>query len=296
MSIENKCTPVNAQIDFSDPEQLPRNNAAAVILKRRPIIPEFRAMFPECCPEDGHHICPQCRTPIHLHQDGVTLVCERCKRWAHQRVWDLEVIKNNWQRYGGWRRGQNHQAAQLRILIAPEDRNDWARQLELVRSALRWAQAGFPVFPVHSIDHNGNCTCGNLACESAGKHPWLKRGLLEASKDPVRIIEWWSYYSAANVSAAMGDDSGVFVLDVDGEEGAANLAALEEKHGKLPDTFRVKTGSGGSHYYFKIPPGMRITNSPGDLPDKIDVRGTGGYVLVPPSNHHSGGKYEYANY
>jgi hypothetical protein len=43
----------------------------------------------------------------------------------------------------------------------------------------------------------------------------------------------------------------------------------------------VRTPSGGLHFYFTAVEG--ITNSPGNLPAGIDVRGLGGYVIAPPS-------------
>jgi hypothetical protein len=76
-----------------------------------------------------------------------------------------------------------------------------------------------------------------------------------------------------------GERSGVFVLDVD-DLGA--LAKLEAAIGALPATKAVRTPSEGLHLYFQHAVG--ITNRPGALPGGIDVRGEGGYVLVPPSS------------
>jgi hypothetical protein len=64
----------------------------------------------------------------------------------------------------------------------------------------------------------------------------------------------------------------------------------------LPTTLRARTGSGGLHLWFKMPAdGLDITNR-GRLRwdgqrTGLDVRGTGGYVVAPPSGHYSGGTY-----
>ena len=43
-------------------------------------------------------------------------------------------------------------------------------------------------------------------------------------------------------------------LDVkSGVNGKASLKSLEAQHGHLPQTYRVRTPSGGEHLYFKMP-------------------------------------------
>jgi hypothetical protein len=107
-----------------------------------------------------------------------------------------------------------------------------------------------------------------------------------------RIIRaWWKRYSRANVGIRTGAESGLVVLDVDGDDGLASLRGLVSVHGKL-DAAWARTGSGGWHGYMAHA-GEHLGNSQGQLGTGLDVRGDGGYVVAPPSLHASGGRYHW---
>jgi len=91
---------------------------------------------------------------------------------------------------------------------------------------------------------------------------------------------------------ATGQASGVFVIDVDGDAGKASVNKWIIEGMMLPPTLTVKT-SKGWHLYFRVPVGVVVGNSQGTLANGIDVRGDGGYVMVPPSVHASGVKYAF---
>jgi len=81
-----------------------------------------------------------------------------------------------------------------------------------------------------------------------------------------------------------GKKSGVVVLDVDVDDGGLeSLTKLERAGDPAPKTARARTGGGGIHIYFRNPKGTEIRNSAGLLGPGLDVRGEGGYVVVPPS-------------
>jgi hypothetical protein len=108
-------------------------------------------------------------------------------------------------------------------------------------------------------------------------------GLYDATTDPRKIHAWWNRWPDANIGMPTGERSEVFVPDIDV---LAALAKLEKEHGKLPSTLQIRTPSGGIHFYFRHVEG--VTNSSGGLPEGIDVRGEGGYVLLPPSTTAEG--------
>lgn len=163
--------------------------------------------------------------------------------------------------------------------------------MNLRDSALRYAEAGIPVFSVHHPTEEG-CSCGDEECESPGKHPATANGFKDATTDRDQIEQWWDEMPEANIGVPTGQRSGVGVLDVDGPEGEDELGALELEHSELPETIRAATGK-GEHVYFALPDDCEIGNSVGELGEGLDVRADGGYVVVPPSQHASGRRYEW---
>lgn len=128
-------------------------------------------------------------------------------------------------------------------------------------------------------------------CRPGGKSPLTARGLLDATTDRATIEQWWKRWPDANVAVRTGRESGIVVLDVDGGDGLESLRRLEAENGPLPVTTSVVTPRGGQHYHFEHP-GFEIRNSAGVLGVGLDIRGDGGYVLVPPSVGADGRRYE----
>lgn len=126
------------------------------------------------------------------------------------------------------------------------------------------------------------------------KTPLVKEWQRLATSDLGQLETWAVQFPGCNWGMATGLGSGVFVLDVDGEPGVAALLAYQEKGHWLPNTLSVTTGK-GSHVYFRWPEGQTIRNSAGKLAKGLDIRGDGGYVVIPPSVHPSGEPYLYGD-
>lgn len=100
------------------------------------------------------------------------------------------------------------------------------------------------------------------------------------------------HFNGHNLGLPTGAENGIVVVDVDPKNGGwESLAELEKQYGKLPDTLRSNTANGGAHFFFRHPGGF-VGNGAGiyDKPG-VDVRGDGGYVVVPPSILDSDKKY-----
>lgn len=146
----------------------------------------------------------------------------------------------------------------------------------LLEHALTYAGRGWPVLP----------------CAPRGKRPLIRGGVHSATTDPETIRRWWSRWPEANIGLACGAVSGLVVIDVDGDQGAASLEALEHSHGPLPATLTARTGR-GAHHVYRLPAGAVIGCSTGRLGEGIDIRGDGGYVIAAPSVHPSGTVYRW---
>jgi hypothetical protein len=147
---------------------------------------------------------------------------------------------------------------------------------DLGEAALQYARHGLRVFP----------------CEARGKRPLTKHGCLDATTDLGQIRGWWRRWPRANIGLATGAGPGWLVVDLDGAEGEANWAGLADRYGHS-ETLEQATGGGGRHLVFAYPAERELGNSAGKLATRIDTRGKGGYILVPPSAHPSGRSYRW---
>lgn len=92
----------------------------------------------------------------------------------------------------------------------------------------------------------------------------------------------WFKDPETGVGLVTGKCSGVIVIDEDSYKKAS------ENNLTLDTPLKVMTGGGGKHYYFKYKDG--VTNSV-DHSRAIDVRGEGGFVVLPPTVHPNGKNY-----
>ena len=155
--------------------------------------------------------------------------------------------------------------------------------------ALAYAEQGWRVLPLHT-PAPGGCSCRRTDCSKPGKHPRTRRGVNNASTDPGQVHEWWRRWPAANVGIATGE---LVVIDVDHPDGRRALERLQREHERLPETLRARSAR-GEHVYFAAA-GRAMPSSVGRIGAGLDVRGTGGYVVAPPSRHASGQIYTWSH-
>lgn len=144
----------------------------------------------------------------------------------------------------------------------------------LTDAALEWAALGIPVFP----------------CAPVTKSPLTANGFYDASTDPETVKQLFSLSGEDTlIGARMGEASGLFAVDLDiYKPGAAGKAAQQYMaqliaDGLMPDTQRHKTMSGGLHVIY-----ASDTTWPNCKPsDGVEVKGEGGYIILPPSKGYS---------
>ena len=165
---------------------------------------------------------------------------------------------------------------------------DTGRATLLVDAALAYAKRGIKVFPVHSTDVAGNCSCAKPGCGSPGKHPRTAHGLHDASSDPQQIRTWWRRWPEANIAMDCGASERVVVDidDKDGRPGPDSWSLAKQGLGaQVDDTTTVATPSGGMHVHYWAD-GHDIASGNDRLGRGVDIKAKGGYVLLPPSMVH----------
>jgi hypothetical protein len=133
-------------------------------------------------------------------------------------------------------------------------------------AALKYAASGWRVHPL----------------KPDGKEPLLRHGVHDASTDCALIEQWWGRWPNANIGVATGPGA-IDVLDVDTKHNGRGLELAEQARnaGLLSGwTGVVETPSGGLHIWF--PPSGNGGGAIGKRRD-LEVKGAGGYVLMPPS-------------
>ena len=167
--------------------------------------------------------------------------------------------------------------------------DDIARHSTNLAIALQLAEAGTPVF---------HCLPSGLRI----KQPMTKRGHHDATTDRDKILQYWKGRPDALVGIPTGTESGVWILDVDGEAGRHSLNGLLARlgRGSIADLTRCvsRTPSGGLHLIFSLQPGERPRNRARDIGAGLDTRGvredggSAGYFIAPGSVLPDGRKYE----
>lgn len=115
------------------------------------------------------------------------------------------------------------------------------------------------------------------------KTPHTPNGFKDATADWEKIVEWQSQYPNCGWGMPTGERTGIVVIDKDlKNDGPDNWESLVEENEPTQKTVKVQTQSGGNHEYFRMN-GTDIRNSAGKLAEGVDVRGTGGYVVIPPT-------------
>lgn len=102
-----------------------------------------------------------------------------------------------------------------------------------------------------------------LPVKERGKDAFMKGWPEKATSDIGKITEWFHQHSRCNWGLATGKESGVFVIDADGDDAIAELHNL----GPMPPTFTVKTAR-GKHFYFQYPSESKLRNWNGKIARK----------------------------
>jgi hypothetical protein len=129
------------------------------------------------------------------------------------------------------------------------------------------------------------------------KTPMVAAWEQAASSSPFDIAVRWDSHPESLPGLPVGAHD-IVVIDADrkasGPDGVAAFHALCSQNGiDLSGAFVVETPSRGLHFYFSTP--TPYGNSTGSLPDGIDVRGKGGYVIAAGATLPDGRSYRHVH-
>lgn len=176
--------------------------------------------------------------------------------------------------------------AATRAAIKAFERSD-----QMLDAALAYAKHGIPVFP---CDVKTKVPIARKLEDDAGNPIAGTGGFYRATTDPAQIIEWWGisawpgYSHPYLIGMPTGDT--LWVLDVDtGDEHAVDgipvWERLQAEHGTVV-TREHLTSSDGLHLIFEWSEENPVGLSTGHLPDGMETKGKGGYIIMPPSQRN----------
>jgi hypothetical protein len=125
---------------------------------------------------------------------------------------------------------------------------------------------------------------------ASGKRPlekWKQFQTVHPSRSMLHY--WFTKHSGCNLGLITGAISDCFIVDTDTPEAARWFMG----HDDLPGTPIVQGSADYKlHFYFKHP-GFSVSNSVKKIHPGADVRGDGGYAVLPPSVHQNGTTYQW---
>lgn len=140
--------------------------------------------------------------------------------------------------------------------------------VELKEKALEYLAEGYSIIPV-GIDKK----------PLINWKPYQHKRLTEKE-----VKKLFSDPKARGIAVITGKLSGLAVLDFEKD--------ADIPFEKLKTGIQARSGGGGVHFYYKYPASYDLFSCTRLLPD-MDLRGEGGYIILPPSEHKSGNRYKW---
>lgn len=118
---------------------------------------------------------------------------------------------------------------------------------------------------------------------------WLQYTHSRASKET--ITSWFTNLSDAGVGIVTGKVSNIIVLDVE----STCPYPIEDILKKYPTQLISRSGSGGYHLFYQYPTNVPKVANRVRIFDGADLRADGGFIVLPPTIHSSGRRYEWVS-
>jgi hypothetical protein len=158
--------------------------------------------------------------------------------------------------------------------------------------ALALAAAGISIFPAVVKEKKDRSGWDKIPAVRKGQN-WREI----ATTDQNQIQAWWLGRPACVPGIPLGR-IGLVALDpdrhqgMDAPDGMTNFADLARTLDDIPLHPVTTTAGGGEHHIFRQPPGQPIGNGEGNLPEGINVRGVGGWLVAPGAMRPDGALWQ----
>ena len=116
---------------------------------------------------------------------------------------------------------------------------------------------------------------------------WLQYTKTKPPKD--KVLNWFHTLSGAGVGVVTGRVSNMVVLDVE----SYCPTPIEKLLEMYPTQMYSRTGSGGYHLFYQYPTAMARVSNRVKLMEGVDLRADGGFIVLPPTLHPSGNRYQW---
>ena len=116
---------------------------------------------------------------------------------------------------------------------------------------------------------------------------WLQYTKTRAPKPMVEA--WFSNLTGAGVGVVTGKISNMVVLDVEHD----CPYTIEELLKKYPTQMIARSGGGGYHLFYQYPVNQSRVSNRVRIFEGADLRADGGFIVLPPTMHPSGNRYEW---
>jgi putative DNA primase/helicase len=116
----------------------------------------------------------------------------------------------------------------------------------------------------------------------------------EATSDLDQIERWAVEQPGLSWALATGESSGVFVLEINTEQGRNGLSTLCGDDWGWCQTLQSKSGDTG-YAYFRWPAALTLCNAGGRIAAGLSIRADGDYVILPQSMDSSGQPHVWLN-
>ena len=176
----------------------------------------------------------------------------------------------------GDKRRENEQPERHRRERHPDNKESGGDSNRMAM-ALLCASAGLPVVPLHGVK-GGLCTCGNEYCEQPGRHPRTENGLQDATTDSEEVKQMWGRWPKAKAGIALGAQSRVFALVIEGAAGKESLRKLLEHNEALKKTVTIGDGQFRIRL-FRTREGCTVRHR--ELGNGLTILGDGDLVAMP---------------